>query len=191
MLSHNRCTSCTSSGPSAGAALNALVGRVPEPRKAALARVRDPASGEVIDEALALWFPGPQSETGEDIAELQLHGGQAVIAGVLNLLGKVEGCRLAEPGEFTRRAFQNGKLDLTEVEGLADLIDEAAGKNSFFTGLTASGRLTAAMRFRVKILWIRILRVTRPALGTLHTHRLRAVHFSRHAPREKITFIVV
>jgi tRNA modification GTPase len=110
------------SGPQAGAALKALVGRVPEPRRAALVRVRAPQSGEVIDEALALWFPAPASETGEDVAELQLHGGQAVIAGVLDALGKIDGCRLAEPGEFTRRAFENGKLDLTEVEGLADLI---------------------------------------------------------------------
>ncbi len=110
------------SGPQAAAALKALIGRVPEPRNAALARVREPAGGELIDEALALWFPAPQSETGEDVAELQLHGGQAVIAGVLDALGKIEGCRLAEPGEFTRRAFENGKLDLTEVEGLADLI---------------------------------------------------------------------
>ncbi len=110
------------SGPQAGAALKALIGRVPEARKAALARVRDPASGEVIDEALALWFPSPHSETGEDVAELQLHGGQAVIAGVFAVLGKMEGCRPAEAGEFTRRAFQNGKLDLTEIEGLGDLI---------------------------------------------------------------------
>jgi len=110
------------SGPRAGNALNALIGRVPEPRKAALARVRDPANGEVIDEALALWFPAPHSETGEDVAELQLHGGHAVIAAVLDALGALEGCRMAEPGEFTRRAFENGRLDLTEVEGLADLI---------------------------------------------------------------------
>jgi tRNA modification GTPase len=110
------------SGPQAGAALKALTGRVPEPRKATLARVREPGSGEVIDEALTLWFPAPHSETGEDVAELQLHGGQAVIAGVLDALGKIEGCRLAEAGEFTRRAFENGRLGLTEVEGLADLI---------------------------------------------------------------------
>ncbi|MGA8613138.1 MAG: tRNA uridine-5-carboxymethylaminomethyl(34) synthesis GTPase MnmE [Xanthobacteraceae bacterium] len=110
------------SGPRAGVALKALTGRVPEPRKAVLARVREPASGEVIDEALALWFPAPHSETGEDVAELQLHGGHAVVAGVLDALGKIEGCRIAEPGEFTRRAFENGRLDLTEVEGLADLI---------------------------------------------------------------------
>src|SRR5580698_4031524 len=110
------------SGPRAGIALEKLIGRLPEPRKAALARVRDPASGEIIDEALSLWFPAPRSETGEDVAELQLHGGQAVIAGVLNALGRIEGCRPAEAGEFTRRAFENGRLDLTAVEGLADLI---------------------------------------------------------------------
>ena len=109
-------------GPRAGVALEKLIGRLPEPRKAALARVRDPASGEVIDEALALWFPAPRSETGEDVAELQLHGGRAVIAGVLDALGRIEGCRPAEAGEFTRRAFENGRLDLTAVEGLADLI---------------------------------------------------------------------
>ena len=110
------------SGPRAGDALKALTGRLPEPRRAALARVRDPASGEVIDEALVLWFPGPKSETGEDIAELQLHGGRAVIAAVLGALGQIEGLRMAEAGEFTRRAFENGQLDLTAVEGLADLI---------------------------------------------------------------------
>jgi tRNA modification GTPase len=110
------------SGLSAGVALEKLIGRVPEPRKAALARVRDPATGEIIDEALALWFPAPRSETGEDVAELQLHGGSAVIAGVLDALSKIEGCRPAEAGEFTRRAFENGRLDLTAVEGLADLI---------------------------------------------------------------------
>jgi tRNA modification GTPase len=109
-------------GPQAGAALKALIGRMPEPRQAELARVREPATGEVIDEALALWFPAPHSETGEDVAEVQLHGGQAVIAGVVEALSRLDGCRLAEPGEFTRRAFENGKIDLTEVEGLADLI---------------------------------------------------------------------
>jgi tRNA modification GTPase len=110
------------SGPQSGVALEKLIGRLPEPRKAALARVRDPASGEAIDEALALWFPGPRSETGEDMAELQLHGGHAVVAAILDALGAIPGCRLAEPGEFTRRAFEAGRLDLTEVEGLGDLI---------------------------------------------------------------------
>ena len=110
------------SGPQAGAALQALIGKNPPPRHAALARVRDPASGETIDQALALWFPAPRSETGEDMAELQLHGGRAVIAAVLAALARVPGCRPAEAGEFTRRAFENGRLDLTRVEGLADLI---------------------------------------------------------------------
>jgi tRNA modification GTPase len=110
------------SGPRAGVALDKLIGRVPEPRRAALVRVRDPADGDVIDEALALWFPGPHSETGEDVAELQLHGGHAVVAAVLGALASIEGCRLAEPGEFTRRAFENGRLDLPAVEGLADLV---------------------------------------------------------------------
>ena len=110
------------SGPRSRVALEALIGRVPEPRTATLARVRDPASGDVIDQALVLWFPGPRSETGEDTAELQLHGGRAVIAAVLAAIGRLDGFRLAEPGEFTRRAFENGQLDLTQVEALADLI---------------------------------------------------------------------
>jgi tRNA modification GTPase len=110
------------SGPRSRFALEQLIGRVPEPRRAALARIRDPATGEFIDEALALWFPGPNSETGEDGAELQMHGGRAVIAAVLAVLGKLEGFRLAEPGEFTRRAFENGRIDLTQVEALADLV---------------------------------------------------------------------
>jgi tRNA modification GTPase len=110
------------SGPRARFALETIVGRVPEPRRAVLAQVREPGTGEILDEGLALWFPGPRSETGEDVAELQLHGGRAVIAAVLAALGKLEGFRMAEPGEFTRRAFENGRLDLTAVEGLADLI---------------------------------------------------------------------
>ena len=109
------------SGSRAGDALKVLGVKIPEPRKAALARIRD-ADNEIIDEALALWFPAPNSETGEDTAELQLHGGRAVIAGVLDALGRIEGLRPAEAGEFTRRAFENGKLDLTAVEGLADLV---------------------------------------------------------------------
>jgi tRNA modification GTPase len=110
------------SGPHAGIALQALIGRLPQPRRATLARVRDPAGGEVIDEGLALWFPSPRSETGEDIGELQVHGGRAVIAATLRALGKLPGLRHAEAGEFTRRAFENGRMDLTAVEGLADLV---------------------------------------------------------------------
>lgn len=110
------------SGPAAGPALMAMTGRLPSPRLASLARVHHPHSGAVIDQGLALWFPAPRSETGEDMAELQVHGGRAVIAAVLAALADVEGCRPAEAGEFTRRAFENGRLDLTAVEGLADLI---------------------------------------------------------------------
>jgi tRNA modification GTPase len=119
------------SGPKARDAVLALAGRVPEPRHAALMRLRRrPDDGEYgpdgppepIDDAVVLWFPGPRSETGEDTVEFQLHGGPAVIAAVLSALEEIDGLRPAEPGEFTRRAFENGKLDLTRVEGLADLI---------------------------------------------------------------------
>jgi tRNA modification GTPase len=110
------------SGPRAGTALEMLIGRIPAPRRASLARVCDPASRELIDEAVALWFPAPGSETGEDVAELQVHGGRAIVARVFGILDGLEGFRLAEPGEFTRRAFDHGHLDLTAVEGLADLI---------------------------------------------------------------------
>ncbi len=110
------------SGPRAGQALAALARRMPAPREAMLGRLRDPASGEPIDDALVLWFPGPRSETGEDTVEFHLHGGRAVVAAVFAVLSGMPGLRPAEPGEFTRRSFENGKLDLTGVEGLADLI---------------------------------------------------------------------
>jgi tRNA modification GTPase len=109
------------SGPLAGDAVSALCGALPEPRRAALRVLRRPADGAVLDQALVLWFPGPHSETGEDMAELQVHGSRAVIQALFAVLGE-QGLRLAEPGEFARRAFTNGKLDLTAVEGLADLI---------------------------------------------------------------------
>ena len=110
------------SGQRAHAALEQLIGRVPQPRRASLARVRDPETEVIIDVGLALWFPAPNSETGEDMAELQVHGGRAVIAAVLAALAKLPGLRHAEAGEFTRRAFENGRMDLTAVEGLADLV---------------------------------------------------------------------
>lgn len=90
---------------------------------AALKTLRDPHSTDILDRGLILWFPAPHSFTGEDMAELQVHGGRAVIEGVLAALGAIDGMYLAQPGEFTRRAFENGKLDLTAAEGLADLID--------------------------------------------------------------------
>jgi tRNA modification GTPase len=109
------------SGPRAGEALQILAGRMPAPRMAGFATIRT-IEKEPIDEALVLWFPGPNSETGEDVAELQIHGGRATVAATLAALGQLKGLRLAEPGEFTRRGFENGKLDLTRVEGLADLV---------------------------------------------------------------------
>jgi len=112
------------SGPGAGAALCALSGQaLPQPRLAKLARLRHPTTGEVLDDALVLWFVAPASFTGEDVVELHVHGGLAVVDGVLAALSSLEGLRLAEAGEFTRRAFENAKLDLTQVEGLADLIE--------------------------------------------------------------------
>ncbi|MEO1194186.1 MAG: tRNA uridine-5-carboxymethylaminomethyl(34) synthesis GTPase MnmE [Pseudomonadota bacterium] len=102
---------------------------LPLARRATLCSLCDPGSSEQLDQALVLWFPAPGSATGEDLAELHLHGGPAVLSAVLQVLGQQEGLRLAEPGEFARRAFANGKLDLTQVEGLADLVAaETAGQ---------------------------------------------------------------
>lgn len=111
------------SGPGAAGALRALAGPLPPARFAALRQVRRPHDGAVIDQALVLWFPGPGSFTGEDCAELHVHGGRAVVAGLFDALGRLDGMRIAEPGEFTRRAFENGKLDLTAAEAVADIID--------------------------------------------------------------------
>jgi tRNA modification GTPase len=110
------------SGAGAGTALDRLAPPRPKPRFAALRTVRS-ETGEVLDGALVLWLPGPRSETGEDMAELHVHGGRAVIAAVLAALSALPGFRLAEPGEFARRAFENGKIDLTAAEALADLVD--------------------------------------------------------------------
>ncbi|GLR79247.1 tRNA uridine-5-carboxymethylaminomethyl(34) synthesis GTPase MnmE [Azospirillum oryzae] len=112
------------SGPQAGSALAALTGRTPPaPRRAVLTKLRDPRTGDALDDALVLRFTAPASFTGEDVVELHLHGGRAVVTGVIEALAILPGLRLAEPGEFTRRAFENGKLDLTEAEAVADLID--------------------------------------------------------------------
>jgi tRNA modification GTPase len=100
-----------------------MVSPLPKPRAAAFRTIRDPLTGEAIDRALVLWFMAPNSETGEDVAEFQVHGSRAVVAAMLAALGKLQGCRLAEPGEFARRGFENGKIDLAEVEGLADLVE--------------------------------------------------------------------
>jgi len=111
------------SGPASEAALAALGVSGLKAREATLTRLRDSHSEQFLDDALAIWFPGPASYTGEDVAELHLHGGRAVIEAVTEALSRVPGLAPAEPGEFTRRAFENGKLDLTQAEGVADLID--------------------------------------------------------------------
>jgi tRNA modification GTPase len=112
------------SGPSAGDVCQRLTGRPPpSPRQAALRRMQDPQSGEALDQGLVLWFPAPASFTGEDVLELHVHGGRAVIGALLDVLSVMPGLRPAEPGEFTRRAFLNDCLDLTAVEGLADLVN--------------------------------------------------------------------
>ncbi|WGM37170.1 tRNA uridine-5-carboxymethylaminomethyl(34) synthesis GTPase MnmE [Caulobacter sp. NIBR1757] len=110
------------SGPGSGGALESLTGKaLPAARRASLRRLRA-ADGRVLDEALVIWTPGPGSYTGEDAVELHLHGGPAIVEGVVQALHD-RGLRLAEPGEFTRRAFENGKLDLAQAEAVADLVD--------------------------------------------------------------------
>jgi tRNA modification GTPase len=108
------------SGPGTRAVLEALCGGTPPPRHAALRNIG--AGGAPLDRGLVLWFPGPNSFTGEDMAELQVHGSRAVVLAIVDAVLGLSGTRLAEPGEFARRAFENGKLDLTEVEGLVDLM---------------------------------------------------------------------
>ncbi|MCT8972215.1 tRNA uridine-5-carboxymethylaminomethyl(34) synthesis GTPase MnmE [Microbaculum marinisediminis] len=110
------------SGPASARSVESLAGSVPAARMASLRSIRG-RNGEAIDKGLVLWMPGPASFTGEDCVEFHVHGGRAVVAGLIEALSGLDGLRVAEAGEFARRAFGNGKLDLTEVEGLADLID--------------------------------------------------------------------
>jgi len=134
------------SGPEAGRVLDVLAGGRPEPRQAVYRRFRD-IGGAPLDDGLALWFPGPKSATGEDLAELHVHGGRAVVAAILNALGRIKGCRPAQAGEFTQRALENGRIDLTEAEGLADLLaaeTEAQRQSSLALAEGGLGRLVAA-----------------------------------------------
>ena len=112
------------SGPLAGQAARSVTGvRDPAPRRAILCRMVDPEDGALLDDGLLIWFPAPNSFTGEDVAEFHIHGGRATVEAVAGALAKRDGLRLAEPGEFSRRAFLAGKIDLTEAEALADLVD--------------------------------------------------------------------
>lgn len=131
------------SGAHAARAVQALAGSLPAPRHASLRRLRDPVDGSTLDHALVLWFPGPGSATGEDCAELHCHGGRAVIAAVSRAL-VAQGLRAAEPGEFTRRAFANGRLDLAEVEGLGDLLAAETELQRLSAQAMADGALSCA-----------------------------------------------
>jgi tRNA modification GTPase len=131
------------SGSGARRAIEALAGIFPQPRRAHYAVLRDPQTGATLDRGLVLWFPGPASFSGEDMAEFHVHGGAAVVEAVLGALAHLSGFRPAERGEFTRRAFENGKLDLSEAEGLADLIDaetEAQRRQALFQAGGGLGR---------------------------------------------------
>ena len=129
------------SGPGAKAAVKALAGRLPKPRQASLRDLQ--IEGVAVDRGLVLWFPGPQSYTGEDAAEFHVHGGVAVVEAVARALSGL-GLRYAEPGEFTRRAFENGKLDLAQAEGVADLVDAETDAQRQQALAQLEGRLSAA-----------------------------------------------
>ncbi len=131
------------SGPRAGDTLAALTGKRLTPRRAALTSVRDPQDNKLLDRALALWFPGPATATGEDLAELHLHGGRAVVRAVEAVLARQAGLRQAQAGEFTRRSFANGRIDLAEAEGLADLLSAESEYQRQSALQMASGRLSA------------------------------------------------
>lgn len=132
------------SGPASSSALAAIAGpRLPSPRRAVLRSLHNPADGALLDRALVLWFPGPASATGEDMVELHLHGGRAVVTAVLAVLAVLPGLRAAEAGEFTRRAFHNGRIDLIEAEGLADLLTAETESQRRHALMAATGHLSA------------------------------------------------
>ncbi|MDO6416007.1 tRNA uridine-5-carboxymethylaminomethyl(34) synthesis GTPase MnmE [Sphingomonas sp. BIUV-7] len=140
------------SGPDAATALERIAGKLPAPRHATYAALHD-AEGRLIDRALLLWMPGPASATGEDLAEFHLHGGRAVAAAMLDCLSGMSGLRLALPGEFTRRAFLNGRIDLTAAEGLADLLAaETAGQHARALRMAEGGLGRIIARWRETIL---------------------------------------
>jgi tRNA modification GTPase len=130
------------SGPAAGETLTSLSGKVlPTPRFAVVRKLSDPATAMFLDTALVLWLPGPDTATGEDLVELHVHGGRAVVAAVEGALSQIDGLYPAEPGAFTRRAFENGRLDLTQVEGLADLLAAETERQRMAALVLAEGGL--------------------------------------------------
>lgn len=168
------------SGPHAGVALEQLRERpLPEPRRATYARLKDPRTGKLLDEGLVLWFPGPNSETGEDVVELQIHGGRATTAAVLAALAQVDGLRPALAGEFARRAFENGKLDLTAVEGLADLVDAE----------TEAQRLQALRQLKGEL--GRLYESWRARLIRVLAHAEAAIEFADEVAEEEPTQCIV
>ena len=141
------------SGPDSHGAGRALAGDLPKAREAAVRLLRDPRSGDLLDEALVLRFDAPASSTGEDVVEFHCHGGRAVVSAVLGALGELEGLREAEPGEFTRRAFENGRIGLTEAEGLADLIEAETESQRRAALLMAEGVFARQVdRWRTRVL---------------------------------------
>lgn len=140
------------SGPKTRFVLETMAGSCPSPRKASYRAIQDPVDQGVIDHGLVLWFPGPDSFSGEDSGELQVHGSRAVVSALLRALSGIDGLRLAEPGEFTYRAFVNGRMDLTSVEGLADLIaaeTEAQRRQALRQGEGRLGALYDGWRTRI------------------------------------------
>ncbi|RYF71994.1 MAG: tRNA uridine-5-carboxymethylaminomethyl(34) synthesis GTPase MnmE, partial [Cytophagaceae bacterium] len=125
------------------AAAKALAGPLPAPRHASLRGLRD-SDGALLDRALVIVFPGPATATGEDLVEFHCHGGRAVIAAVERALSVMPGLRHAEPGEFTRRALTNGRIDLTEAEGLADLLEAETESQRVAAMTAAEGRVSQA-----------------------------------------------
>lgn len=143
------------SGGQSRTILERMAKGVPEPRRAVVRTLTDPTTGEALDQALVLWMPGPRSFTGEDQAELHIHGGLATRAAVLRALAALKDCRPAEAGEFTRRAFLNGRMDLAQVEGLADVIDAETEAQRRQAMLQLGGRLgNAAEAWRESVLQV-------------------------------------
>ena len=142
-----------SSGPAARVAAEALAGLLPPSRQASVRTLRDPATGDALDTVLLLVFSAPNSATGEDIVEYHCHGGRAVVTAILDALTSIDGIRLAEPGEFTRRALVNGRIDLTEAEGLADLLEAETEQQRRHAVALAGGALSRHVdRWQAQIL---------------------------------------